>query len=233
MPDKTRREPPSRIQIQYPTPSVDGGRYAAKRCLGDSVTVSADIFRDGHDKLRAVVRFRAPDGKWDEVEMLPVDAHLDGVRWQGEFTVDERGSWEYKIQAWTDVFGTWRDELQRKVNAGQTDLAGELSEGLLLLRDASARAKKKSDKALIDQAVAAIEADPSNTGAALGDELHAVVERNAERHGACQTEPLPIEVDRIRARFGAWYELFPRSWGGLAGVQQLLPEIAEAGFDVV
>ena len=67
VPDKTRREPPSRIQIQYPAPSVDGGRYAAKRCLGDTVTVSADIFRDGHDKLRAVVRFRGPgDKEWEE-----------------------------------------------------------------------------------------------------------------------------------------------------------------------
>src|SRR4051794_23475195 len=108
-----------------------------------------------------------------------------------------------------------------------------MSEGLLLLRDAASRSKKKSDAALIEQAAAAIESDPSNTGAALGDGLHAAVERCAERHGAAQTQPLPIEVDRIRARFGAWYELFPRSWGGLAGVQKLLPEIAEAGFDVV
>jgi starch synthase (maltosyl-transferring) len=234
VPDQTRREPPSRIEIQSAAPAVDGGRYAAKRCVGDSVTVSADIFRDGHDKLRAVVRYRAPGARtWHESEMLPIDAHLDGVRWQGEFVVDQQGRWECSIQAWSDVFGTWRDELQRKVAAGQTDLAGELSEGLLLLRDAAARAKKKSDRALIEQAAAAIEADPKNTGAALGDDLHEAVERSAERHGAAQIRPLPVEVDRIRARFGAWYELFPRSWGGLAGVEKLLPEIAEAGFDVV
>jgi starch synthase (maltosyl-transferring) len=271
VPDKTRREPPSRIQIQHPTPSVDGGRYAAKRCIGDSVTVSADIFRDGHDKLRAVVRYRGPEGgNWREAEMLPIDAHLDGVRWQGEFTVDERGSWEYTIQAWTDVFATWRDELQRKVNAGQTDLAGELSEGLLLLRDAAARAKT-ADKATIEGALALIggeadataaradataaradataarpdataaladataaRADAAAVEAALAPGLHEAVERCAERHGAASLDkPLPIEVDRIRARFGAWYELFPRSWGGFAGVEKLLPEIAEAGFDVV
>src|SRR3954463_12116952 len=149
VPDKTRREPPSRIEIQYPAPAVDGGRYAAKRCVGDSVTVSADIFRDGHDKLRAVVRFRDPaSGEWNEEELLPIDDHVDGVRWQGEFLVDERGRWEDQIQAWTDVFGPWRDELQRKVRAGQTDLAGELSEGLLLLRDAAARAEDPSDKGL-------------------------------------------------------------------------------------
>ena len=198
------------------------------------MTVSADIFRDGHDKIRAVVRFRSPGSRtWKEAELLPTDAHIDGVRWQGEFVADERGSWVFTIQAWTDVFGTWRDELQRKVNAGQTDLAGEMSEGLLLLRAAASRAKKKSDKALIEQAVAAIEADTSNHGAALGEGLFEAVERCAERHGAAQTDPLPLEVDRIRARFGAWYELFPRSWGGLAGVQKLLPEISEAGFDVV
>src|SRR3954463_12510994 len=92
VPDKTRREPPSRIQIQYPAPAVDGGRYAANRCVGDSVTVSADIFRDGHDKLRAVARYRGPDTKaWQEAELLPIDADVDGVRWEGEFTVDERG----------------------------------------------------------------------------------------------------------------------------------------------
>src|SRR6059036_160215 len=148
VPKTTRREPPSRIQIQYPMPTVDGGRYAAKRCVGDAVTVSADIFRDGHDKLRAVVRHRAPDTKsWSEEEMVPIDAHVDGVRWQGEFVADERGRWQFAIEAWTDVFGTWRDELQRKVNAGQTDLAGEMSEGLLILRDAVGRAKK-GDKEL-------------------------------------------------------------------------------------
>src|SRR5947208_8065083 len=91
VPDKTRREPPSRIQIQHPAPAVDGGRYAAKRCVGDAVTVSADVFRDGHDKLRAVVRYRGPETKvWKEAEMRPIDAHVDGVLWEGEFVVDER-----------------------------------------------------------------------------------------------------------------------------------------------
>jgi starch synthase (maltosyl-transferring) len=238
VPDQPRREPPSRIQIQYPAPAVDGGRYAAKRCVGDAVSVSADIFRDGHDKLRAVVRYRSPGRRrWQEAELLPIDAHVDGVRWAGEFVVDERGRWEYSIQAWTDVFGTWRDELRRKVNAGQTNLAGEMSEGLLLLEGTAARAKSK-DKALIEHAVATIKdatvPDSAKHDTALGEELFAAVERAAERHGVADLEkPLPVEVDRIRARFGAWYELFPRSWGGLVGVQKVLPELVEAGFDVV
>jgi starch synthase (maltosyl-transferring) len=170
--------------------------------------------------------------------MRPIDAHLDGVRWQGEFETDAMGHWEYTIQAWTDVFGTWRDELQRKVNAGQSDLAGEMSEGLLLLEDAAARAKAKGDKALIEHALQTLKdpktPDSAKHDTALGDELFAAVERSAERHGARNLDhPLPVEVDRVRARFGAWYELFPRSWGGLAGVQKQLPKLAEAGFDVV
>ena len=238
MPDQTRREPPSRIEVQHPAPAVDGGRYAAKRCVGDTVTVSADIFRDGHDKLRAVVRYRGPKGgRWKESEMLPIDAHIDGVRWQGEFPVDAQGHWEYSIEAWTDVFGTWRDELQRKVNAGQTDLAGEVSEGVLLIKDAAARSKSKTDKALLEQAVARIDdpkiAPTAKYGTALDDELFEAVERSAERHGSAQIDPLPVEVDRLRARFGAWYELVPRSWGGLRGVADEVPRLAELGFDVL
>src|SRR5438874_1518026 len=239
VPKTTRREPPKRIEIQYPAPSVDGGRYAAKRCVGDTVTVSADIFRDGHDKLRAVVRFRAPGGKrWKEAELLPIDAHIDGVRWAGEFPVDAMGRWEYTIESWTDVFGTWRDEMARKVQAGQHDLAGEISEGVLLLREAAERSKAKKDTGLIEHALATLQDDKvpeeAKFAIVLGDELHDAVERCAERHGrSTLREPLPIEVDRLRARFGAWYELFPRSWGGLAGVRKQLPKLAELGFDVV
>jgi len=239
VPNSTGREPPARIEIQYPAPAVDGGRYAAKRCVGDLVTVSADIFRDGHDKLRAVARYRGPGARgWKEAEMLPVDAHIDGVRWAGEFPVDAMGRWEYTIESWTDVFGTWRDEMARKVQAGQHDLAGEISEGVLLLREAAERSKAKKDTGLIEHALATLQDDKvpeeAKFAIVLGDELHDAVERCAERHGrSTLREPLPIEVDRLRARFGAWYELFPRSWGGLAGVRKQLPKLAELGFDVV
>ena len=75
-----------RLVIQYPAPAVDDGRFPAKRCVGDRVAVQADVFRDGHDILRAVVRYRGPDERaFREAEMRPIDAHLDGVRWAGEF----------------------------------------------------------------------------------------------------------------------------------------------------
>jgi starch synthase (maltosyl-transferring) len=239
VPDPSGSKAPPRIQIQYPSPAVDGGRYASKRCVGDSVRVEADIFRDGHDIIRAVARYRAPGARrWSETPLEPIDAHLDGVRWAGEFKVETQGRWEYTIEAWTDVFGTWRDELRRKIEAGQHDLAGELSEGVVLLRDALGRTKPKEDRALIEHALATLEDEQVPESArhdvALGPELLAAIERHEERHGSVTLpEPLPIEVDRVRARFGSWYELFPRSWGGLKGVEKQLPRLAELGFDVI
>jgi starch synthase (maltosyl-transferring) len=232
-------QPPPRIEIQYPAPAVDDGRFPAKRCVGDHVEVQADAFRDGHDLLRAVVGFRGPgEQDWHESEMHRIDAHLDGVRWAGEFEVDRIGRWEFTVMAWTDLFGTWRDELGRKLAAGQNQLASEMSEGLLLLRAAAANAPAAEDRALIKHALLTLDDDEVPESAkhdvVLGPELFAAVERAQERHGyVALPQPMAIEVDRVRARFGAWYELFPRSWGGLRGVQAQLPALAELGFDVL
>ena len=230
---------PARIQIQYPAPAVDAGEYPVKRCVGDAVSVGADIFRDGHDLLRAVIRYRGPgEDEHREAEMRRIDQHLGGVRWAGSFRVERIGRWEYTIEAWTDVFGTWRDELERKVTAGQHDLAGELSEGVQLLQAAAGEAKANSDRALIDHAIATL-SDPevpetAKHDIALGPELFSTLERIQPRHGAVSLEqPLAIEVDRKLAKFGAWYEMFPRSWGGLKGVEQQLPRLQELGFDVI
>ncbi|HEX4012165.1 MAG TPA: maltotransferase domain-containing protein [Solirubrobacteraceae bacterium] len=232
-------QPPRRIVIQFPAPAVDGGRYPAKRCVGDRIDVSVDIFRDGHELIRAAVGYRGPgDPEWHEVGLRRIDAHLGGVRWAAPFTVNRPGRWQFTIEAWTDVFGTWRDELQRKVNAGQENLGGELSEGLLLLQAAAQRAQNEASRAVIDHAIEQL-SDPgvpesAKHDVALGDELAAAVEREQERHGHVALEhPLSVEVDRLRARFGAWYEMFPRSWGGLRGVEAQLPRLAELGFDVV
>ncbi len=233
------RQPPPRIVIQYPTPTVDGGRYPVKRCVGDHVRVEADVFRDGHDLVRAIVRYQGPDGTDEqESELRRLDAHLGGVRWVGEFVVDRPGRWRYTIEAWTDVFGTWRDELRRKVQANQHDLSGELSEGVVLLRAAAGRARSAEARRLIEHAVAELgnEAVPDSAkhDIALGQELLNAVEAGHERHGLVRLDPpQTLEVDRLRARFGAWYEMFPRSWGGLAGVERQLPKLAELGFDVI
>jgi starch synthase (maltosyl-transferring) len=171
--------PPLRIHIQYPQPVVDAGRYPAKRTAGDLVEVSADVFRDGHEKLRAVALHRpAGRGEWAEAELHPLDAHHNGVRWGGSFVVDEIGRWEFTIAAWTDVFATWRDELERKLAAGQHELAGELSEGVLLLEDAATRATG-ADRKLIEHALRVLSDDEvleaAKHDAALGTELYAAV----------------------------------------------------------
>jgi starch synthase (maltosyl-transferring) len=238
MPTRAPAEPPARIQIENPSPVVAAGRFPAKRCVGDVVNVAADIFRDGHDLLRAVVRFRAPGAdSWDEAPMRAIDAAVQGVAWAGSFPVEAIGRWEFDVEAWTDVFATWRDELRRKVEAGQIDLTGELGEGQALLERAATRLDGE-DRQVIEAALSTLRDGDAAPGlkhaAALDPRLLEAMSRDPHRHGAARLpQPVVLEVDRERARFGAWYELFPRSFGGLQGVERRLPELAELGFDVL
>ena len=191
-----------RIQIQDVHPRVDGGRYPVKACLGDTVAVAATIFRDGHGALGGALRVR-PLGtrRWKEV---PLEAHGND-RFAASFVPDALGSWEFRLQAWHDPYATWLDEFDRKVAVGQTDLAGELSEGIALFGDASVEEWRGAAASLAAQA----------------------------RHGAAKSAIFRVDVERTRARFGAWYELFPRSWGGFRGVAAVVPDLAELGFDIV
>jgi starch synthase (maltosyl-transferring) len=231
VPARAKANPPSRIRIEHPAPTIDCGRWPVKRTVGDTVHVSADIFRDGHEVLRAVVRWRAPgETTWRESPLTAVDAHHDGVRWEGAFTVEAPGRTQWTIQAWVDLFEGWRDELARKVEFGQPDLSGELSEGAVLLRAAAERADGEPSRTL----AAAADAIATDPRAALAPELLVLVEDAQERTEATELDtPLEIDVDRTLARFGAWYELFPRSFGGFRGVQEQLPRLAELGFDVL
>ena len=239
MPAPKRSERPRRIRIAKPAPVIDGGRFAVKRTVGDTVAVSADIFRDGHEKLRAVVKYRAPGGRrWLESELRAVDAHINGVRWAGEFTVGTTGTWQFNLEAWTDRWATWHDELRRKVDADlDEDLSGEISEGVVLLERAAKRAKGAAKRSI--QEAHAVLADAEATmqrkfDVALGPELFHSMQEAQEREGATVLDkPIPIEVDRVKARFSSWYELFPRSWGGLKAVEAIVPDIADLGFDVL
>ena len=222
-------QPPPRILIERPAPLVDCGRFPSKACVGDNVPVSADVFRDGHDVLRVVVRYKGPAGRtWSEAPLAPTDHDRGGYGWAGAFPVDRAGRWRWTIEAWTDPFASWRSEVSRKVAAGEPDLGGEVSEGRLLIEAVAARASGEDAKALT---AAAALTEPQ---ALLDPELALIVERNAERaHVTRMAMALEVDVERVRARFGSWYELFPRSWGGLAGVAEQLPRLADLGFDVV
>ena len=203
MPLPSSKQPPPRIQIQNVRPQVDCGRYPAKSTVGDRVEVTADIFKDGHEVLRAVVRYR-PVGtrKWLERPLEP----LGNDHWAGEFEVGECGRWQFTVEAWVDRYASYLDELDRKLEAGQLDLSGELSEGEVLFGGGELAEWRESAPAL---------------GA-------------KDRHGkASLGSALEVDVERERARFGSWYELFPRSWGGFRGVAAVLPALAELGFDVV
>ena len=192
----------SRIQILNVQPEVDCGRYRVKACLGDAVPVAATIFRDGHDLLGAVVRFRPVGTRtWRETPLEPVG----NDRFEATIVPDALGSWEFRVQAWTDPYASWLSEIDRKAAAGEADLTGELSEGTALF------------------------------GAGTLEDWRAAAPRLAKRarHGAAKSILYGVDVERDRVRFGAWYELFPRSWGGFAGVASVLPELGALGFDIV
>jgi len=194
---KTR---PARIQIQAVEPQVDCGRWPVKRTVGEPVAVSARIFRDGHETLGAAIRYRRPGStRWTESPLVPQGNDL----WTGTFEVDRPGRWCFRIEAWVDRVASFQTELQRKVTAGQTDLAGELSEGAVLLN---------RREVTVDEALA---------------------EPTGDRSEKTWSETYEVDVDRPLARFGSWYELFPRSWGGFEGVREQLPRFAELGFDVI
>jgi len=233
------RQSPPRIRIENPWPMIDCGRFPAKRVEGDVVEVSADVWRDGHEILRAELRYKAPGSRsWARAPMRRVDAHVDGDRWAGEFKVDAPGRWQYSIEAWTDVFATWRDELARKVDAGQEDLQSELLEGIALLRGAVGGVADQRDRRVVEHAIEELEhpdvKPQEKFPVALDVQLLEAVERHPDRAGSAKLDrPLELIVDRERARFGSWYELFPRSWGGFAGVEEQLPRLKELGFDVI
>jgi starch synthase (maltosyl-transferring) len=230
---------PSSVIIQNVQPQIDCGRYAAKREIGDRFRVTADIFKDGHDMIAAVLKIRrVPSESWQESEM----AFVNNDQWAGEALLPELGFWEYTIEAFPDRFATWHDEVTKKVGAG-LEVALEIREGRLLVDEAAARSGADAPRfgLLFDQLDAASGNPPAEIAIMLSDELLALMKRHCSRLGGTELDrPLPLVVDRVRARFAAWYELFPRSTGRVPGksgtfddVIARLPAIEAMGFDVL
>jgi starch synthase (maltosyl-transferring) len=228
-------ERPARLQIEDPQPVLDGGRYRAKACVGDLLAVTATIFCDGHDVLAAIVRFRRRgEGRWRMAALAPTATGVD--RWGGSFEVDAVGRWQWQIEARIDRFATWRGELERKLAAGETELDAELAEGAQILADVRERARR-SDGAPIGAALTIVEDSgrslDERSEAALDPVLAATCARWPDEGESIRGPVVEVDVERLRARFGSWYELFPRSWGGFAGVERHLPAFAEVGVDVL
>ena len=210
-----------RIVIDAVQPSTPRG-YPAKAVVGEAVHVSADVFKDGHDVLAARVRWRpCGNGKW-----LTVPMHeLGNDRWEAIVEPTTLGRHEIVVEAWTDRYHTWRHKATTKVGAGQ-DIAVELEEGARLLEEVGERA------------AAAHIRDATRTETDRLEE--ALTPAMAERfegpdlaHDLTAHDSVPLWVDRERALVGAWYELFPRSYGGFAGTIRRLPAVAEMGFDIL
>lgn len=229
-----------RVVIENVRPEIDGARFPIKRVVGESVVVEADVFGDGHDAVACVLRYRGPGAaEWRELPMEP----LGNDRWRASFRVGELGVYRYTVEGWADRFLTWRRDLARRLEAPDQDLEPELEIGARLLEATAARAGR-TDAAQLTAWVADLRA-PGDTAEraaiALDPELEAVATRWPDRGLATRYEREPsVRVERPRARYSTWYELFPRSTSATPGrhgtfmdVEKRLPDIAEMGFDVL
>jgi starch synthase (maltosyl-transferring) len=227
-----------RVVIEGVSPEIDGGVFPIKRTVGEKVVVEADIFSDGHDLLSCVLLFRKEEDRdWDAAPMDP----LVNDRWRGSFQVSEMGRYRYTLKAWVDPFRTWRRDLRKRMDAGQ-DISVDLLIGRSLIEQAGRRARGAVAKAL-RQRVAALSsaAEDEKVALALDEELAELMGLYPEKDSMTSYDKeLPVVVERDKARFSTWYEMFPRSCAGKGGehgtfedCERILPYIASMGFDVL
>jgi len=230
-----------RVVIEGLEPEIDGGKYPIKRTVGERVVVEADIHADGHDVLSAVVLYR-PDSEsgWSETVMRP----LENDRWRGQFFVESLGPYFYTVRAWVDAFQSWCRDTVKKAEAGQDiSVAGQL--GVRLLQSAANRARGNDSKRLAEftlELKSVSNADPvAVVRCARSAELAALMGRYADRSRATTYDKqLAVMVDREKARYSTWYEMFPRSCGAepkkhgtFRDCMRRLGYVSEMGFDVL
>ena len=228
----------ARAVIEGISPVVDGGRFAVKRIAGDRVEVEADCFADGHDMLACVLLHRAEgEADWRETPMEP----LGNDRWRADFTVSAPGRYRFSVTAWVDSFLSWRHDFARRVDGD--DLRVAARGGADLIEAVAQRAGGDDRRLLLRWAERLRTQDdvPALRVLALDEASAAIAIRHPDRtHATTYPVEFPVVVDRERARFSAWYELFPRSCGPVSGAHgtfrdcvERLPYIAGMGFDVL
>jgi len=226
--------------IENLQPLVDGGRYPVKRVVGEDLVVEADVFKDGHDVVAAVLRWRpVGETRWHETPM----SFFDNDRWRGFCTLYEVGTYEYTVEAWTDTFRGWQHEFTTKFEAGIPVLTAESLEGAALVEAAAQRAYVAADAAHLCKLAERIRTSKNAqiNEIAHSGELEVLMATYPDRSGATQYMPAArVIVDRTRARTAAWYEFFPRSAEGHGDhgskLRDCLPRIDDAramGFDVI
>ena len=235
--------PYEQVVIEAVSPSVDGGRYPIKAIVGDVVTIDATVFRHGHDRVRAAVRWCLPGSvAVKELPMTLVNPGLD--LWRGKLPLEQLGRHRFTVVAWTDVFASWVEEFRKRVIAAQPDVASEIAEGLSLVQRAIDRLPgtgRHEVEVLLDELRSA-SSDPMRLlDLASSERARELLGRVTLGDDETRYEPeLAVIADRTRARFGAWYELFVRSQspnperaGTFRDAEQRLPDLHRMGFDVV
>ncbi|HXS27579.1 MAG TPA: alpha-1,4-glucan--maltose-1-phosphate maltosyltransferase [Steroidobacteraceae bacterium] len=238
-----------RVVIESITPCVDGGRFAAKRIVGERLVVEADVFADGHDAVSCAVLHRAEhEREWQRLRMVP----LGNDRWQAAVEIVDLGRHLYTVCGWVDPLETWRGDLAKKHDAGQ-DVSVDLARGAQLIHACAARVRGAAERELnawADELVAGSTPVAERVARAQDATLHALAWRHPDPELVLTREPpLVLVADRERARFSSWYELFPRSTVQGAGAPAVtgrtprhgtfrdcearLPHIAALGFDVL
>jgi starch synthase (maltosyl-transferring) len=226
----------SRVIIENISPQVDGGRYPAKRTVGEIVEVHADVYSDGHDHVTPVLLHRRKgEKKWKESAMC----FLENDRWTGTFEVSETGKFEFAVKAFINHVETWIDALKKRITAGgdEKELDVQLKIGVLFLKEIQAK-YKKSKVVVIDWIDKLTSADTLQN--AVSSEFESFLYQHPLIGFETTSEAFPIVVHRKRAGFSAWYSFFPRSaslsantHGTFSDCEKLLPRIKELGFDVV
>ncbi len=228
------------VVIENVQPLLDDGRYPIKRIVGEDLVVEADIFKDGHDVVAAVLKWRVL-GKpaWRETPMI----FVDNDRWRGVCTLYDEDIHEYTVEAWTDTFRSWQQEFIKKFEGGISDLRSEALEGAAIVGAAAGRARDRADRERLLEFSEQISTSANSEIYAIAQsgELEVLMATYPDRSNAAQYDPAPrVVVDRSAALFAAWYEFFPRSAEGRGDrgstFRDCLLRVDDAkamGFDVV
>jgi len=228
------------VVIENLQPLLDGGHYPIKRIIGEDLGVEADIFKDGHDVVAAVLKWRVVGKRaWRETPMN----FVDNDRWRGVCTIYDEAIHEYTVEAWTDTFRSWQNEFAKKFEGGISDLRSEASEGAAIVESAAKRPRDRADRERLLEFSEQISkgANSEIYAIAQSPELEVLMATYPDRSDATQFVPAPrVVVDRQAALFGAWYEFFPRSAEGRGDrgstLRDCLPRVDDAkamGFDVI
>ncbi|MFC1576847.1 alpha-1,4-glucan--maltose-1-phosphate maltosyltransferase [Candidatus Omnitrophota bacterium] len=228
-----------RVIIDNITPEIDGGNIPIKRAIGESVTVRADVYADGHDDVAAALLYRSSDkNNWTEIPMRRIAQDT----WEAEFSVTEISIYSYTIRGWINSFDTWKKCLKKKIDANQ-DVSVDITVGLQHIENVVKEISGKDAKKLNDILLSLKEEKDTSKliHRILNEELSSVFIKYPDKKTASTyNKYLQVIAERKRALFSAWYELFPRSWSETQGkhgtfrdCERLLPEIARMGFNVL